>query len=274
MGESDKMLHRKRVVVTRATEQSESLVEALRSHGAVPVLLPMVSFAPPEDPGPLEEALKKLGQFDWIFLTSQNALRAMQDRCALLELPLIELITGVSIAAVGPATAEAAELAGLNMDYVAQKHQGVALAEELGLRVRGKRVLLPRSDRANQDLVEVLNHLGAQVTEVIAYKTIRPNEEETKKHLLEIEKGADAVLFFSPSSVHHLKDTLGAARFVILSRVSAFTAIGSVTERALRAAGVERVIASKDTHVSAVVDALTDFFSATDPKISVGAKRG
>jgi uroporphyrinogen III methyltransferase/synthase len=274
VAETNKTLHGKRVIVTRAVEQSETLVDALRSYGAVPVLLPMVSFAPPEDSEPLEAVLKNLRQFDWIFLTSQNALRAMQDRCAMMGLQLVEMSAAVSVAAVGPATAEAAEHAGLKIAYVAQKHQGVALAEELGERVRGKRVLLPRSDRANRDLVEVLDHLGARVTEVIAYKTIRPNEAETKKHLSEIEKGADAVLFFSPSSVHHLRDTLGAARFVILSREIAFTAIGSVTERALRAAGVERVIASKDTHVTAVVDALTDFFSTSEQKLSVGAKRG
>ncbi len=267
-------LQGKRVIVTRAVEQSGSLLEALRSHGAVPVLLPMVSFAPPEVPEPLEAALRDLQRFDWLFLTSQNALRAMQDRCALLGLQLNELIAGVAVAAVGPATAESAEHAGLRIAYVAQKHQGVALAEELGERVRGKRVLLPRSDRANQDLVEVLGKLGAQVTEVVAYKTIRPDDDETKKHLSVFENGADAVLFFSPSSVQHLRDALGPARFVILSREIAFTAIGSVTERALRAAGVERVIVARDTHVASIVDALNNLFSTIDQKSSVGAKRG
>ena len=139
----------------------------------------MVSFAPPDDPSTLDVALRNLKNFDWIFLTSQNALRAMQDRSTLLSLPLAELVAGVRIAAVGPATAEAVGHAGLEVTYIAQKHQGVALAEELGERVRGKKILLPRSDRANQDLVETLDHLGAEVTEVIAYKTIRPNEKKT-----------------------------------------------------------------------------------------------
>ena len=274
MAETFNILRGKRVIVTRAVEQSESLLSALRESAAIPVLLPMVSFAPPDDPSTLDEALRNLKNFDWIFLTSQNALRAMQDRSKLLPLPLADLIAGVRIAAVGPATAEAVEHAGLEVTYVAQKHQGVALAEELGERVRGKKILLPRSDRANQDLVEALARLGAEVTEVIAYKTIRPNEEENSRYTAELEKGADAILFFSPSAVHHLQELLGAAKFVIMSRVVAFAAIGPVTEKSLRAAGVERVIASKDTHAAAVLTALSDFFAIADQNLPAGAKRG
>jgi len=42
-----------------------------------------------------------------MFFTSQTALRAVQQRCAVLELPLPTVFDGVKIAAVGPATAEA-----------------------------------------------------------------------------------------------------------------------------------------------------------------------
>jgi uroporphyrinogen-III synthase len=133
--------------------------------------------------------------------------------------------------------------------------------------------LLPRSDRANQELVEALNKLGAHVTEVIAYRTIRPTEGEITKYASEIERGADAILFFSPSAVHHLQDILGAAKFVILSRTAAFTAIGPVTEKALGAVGVQRIISAKDTQVTAVIDSLVDFFS-TSNQLQAGAKRG
>jgi uroporphyrinogen III methyltransferase/synthase len=266
-------LQGKRVIVTRAVEQSENLVAELRKNGATTVLVPMVSFAPPEDIAPFDEVLRNLHSFHWLFLTSQNAIRAIQDRSLSLELSMLEMMRGVQIAAVGPATAEAAEEAGLKVTYVAQKHQGVALAQELAERVKGQRVLLPRSDRANQDLVELLNKLGAPVTEVIAYRTIRPAEDEIAKYASEIERGADAILFFSPSAVRHLQDIVGAAKFVILSRAAAFTAIGPVTEKALRAAGVQRIISAKDTQVMAVIDALIDFFSASN-QLQAGAKRG
>ena len=273
MGESHKSLEGKRIVVTRAVEQSEALVAELRTSGATAVLLPMVRFAPPEDLRALDGVLRTLRSFDWIFLTSQNALRALEDRCRLLGLSLRELTAGVPIAAVGPATADAAQEVGLEITYIAVKHQGVALARELADRVRGQRVLLPRSDRASQDLIDVLKQLGAEVTEVVAYRTLSPNEAEMRAFEAEVDRGADAILFFSPSAVHHLRDILGAARFVILSRHAAFTAIGPVTEKAVRATGVERVISAKETHVTAVIDALIEFFSCPQP-LQAGAKRG
>jgi len=270
--ENYKMLEGKRVVVTRAIEQSETTVQELRAHGSRPVLLPMVAFAPPDDARPFDAALRDLRQFDWVFLTSQNALRAMRERCGIIGVALVNAIAGVKIAAVGPATAEAAEAVGLEVAYVARKHQGVALAEELSASVRGKSVLLPRSDRANRDLVETLERFGARVTEVVAYKTIRPTDEENRQHLAEIEKGVDAILFFSPSAVHHLQDVLGGARFVIMSNKVGFVAIGPVTEKALRETGVGRIFASTDVHSEAVVDALAECFAGAQQGLPAGAK--
>jgi len=256
-----KALRGKRVVVTRAAEQSEQLVAALNAKGAVPVLLPMVAFAPPDDLQALDEAFRRMRGYDWMFLTSQNAVRALGERGDALELDLREVLSGVKIAAVGPATSEAAENAGLRVAYVASKHQGTALAEELANEVRGKRVLLPRSDRANPGLVTVLQQLGAKVTEVCAYKTIRPRSDTDAAAMT---KEADAVLFFSPSAVHHLLDLLGRDSFVNLSQRSVFTAIGPVTEQALHRAGATRVLLSTDTSSGAIVESLTDYFVNAD----------
>lgn len=269
-----KALSGKRVIVTRATEQSTSLLAALREQGAVPVLMPLVSFLPPDDSAPLDDALLHLRQYHWVLLTSQNGLRALQERCLSLSLPIAKAFSGVRIGAVGPATAESAESAGLQVSYVARNHHGVALAEELAAEVKGKRVLLPRSDKANHDLVETLHRLGAEVSEVIAYKTVRPSEEKTAEYEKILREGADAVLFFSPSAVHHLSDLLGAERFHQFSQVAAFAAIGPVTEQALRQAGIERVLLAQDTTVGAVLDALTEHFSRPGLDLPTGVKTG
>jgi uroporphyrinogen-III synthase len=98
----------------------------------------------------------------------------VQQRCAELELPLEKAFAGVKIAAVGPATAEAVTSAGLTVNFVSKIHTGVALAEEISAETKKKHVFLPRSDRANPDLIEALNLRGWQVTPVVAYKTVSP----------------------------------------------------------------------------------------------------
>lgn len=282
-----KSLKGKRVLLTRALEQSAQLVNALAEKGAIPLVLPMVAFAPPDDPSPLEDAIRQLRSYDWVFLTSQNALRALQERCRGLGVNLAEALTSVNIAAVGPATAGAAENAGLRVAYVASKHLGVALAEELAERVKGKRVLLPRSGRANPELVEELNRFGARVFEVCAYKTIRPEKTDSETVTTIAQEGVDAVLFFSPSAVHHLRELLGNERFLELSRRSVFAAIGPVTEDALHNVNVERVVLARETSVNSILETLGDYFvqkcvrGASDPQPgmavpgqSAGVKRG
>jgi uroporphyrinogen-III synthase len=250
-------LRGKRVIVTRALEQSEQLVAELNARGAVPVVLPMVAFVPPDDLRPLDDAIRQLRSFDWLFLTSQNSLRALRERCESLKLDLREVFSGVKLAVVGPATAEAVEREGLRVAHVASKHQGSTLAEELTNDVRDKRVLLPRSDRANPELVELLKRFGAHVTEVCAYKTIRPEGgADTAAKIAQ----ADAVLFFSPSAVHHLRESLGHQAFLDLSRRSVFVAIGPVTGEALRVMNAATVVVARDASVDAAMETLGDYF--------------
>jgi uroporphyrinogen-III synthase len=271
---SNKPLTGKRVVVTRALEQSQSLADALRDAGAEPVLLPLVAFAPADNPAELDACLKNSARFDWVFFTSQNAVRAVRQRCEVLELPLARVFDGVKIAAVGPTTAEAVTAAGLTVDFISQIQTGVALAGELSSATRTKRVFLPRSDRANPDLIEALNLHGWQVTPVVAYKTVSPSSESPGLRDSLLRANADAILFFSPSAVHHLRDLLGSARFRELSHQAIFVAIGPVSENALKAEGVDRILLAADTTVAAAVSALANYFAKAGQQQPAGAKQG
>ena len=267
-------LQAKRVVVTRAAEQSQDLVRALQEKGAVPVVLPMVAFSPADNLAELDQAIGGLAQFDWVFLTSQNALRALQERCQALHCDLPSAVGAARVGVVGPATAEAARAASINVSYVATKHQGVSFVQELAAEVRGKRIFLPRSDRANPDLVEQLRHLSAHVTDVVAYKTIAPDEAALARTRATLQQAVDAVLFFSPSAVHHLQDILGNEKVLELSRHAIFAAIGPVTEKALHSADVERVLLAADTTVNSIVEALEDHFARSRSRLYRGVQQG
>lgn len=263
----------KRVVVTRALEQCESLCNDLQARGATPILLPLISFAPPDDFAPLDLALRDFSQFDWLFLTSQNVLRSLLERSASLKISLPDALTNARVAAVGPATADAASDAGLTIAHVAENHQGLALAEELHTELLGCRVFLPRSDRANPELPEALRQLGAEVVEAVAYRTVRPGDPDPAVLSAVSHGDADAILFFSPTAVLHFRDLLGEAKFRALQEKAVFAAIGPVTARALQDAGSERIISAKDTTVPAVIAVLEKYFAGTKQPLA-GAKRG
>ena len=269
-----KPLAGKRIVVTRAVEQSRSMADALCEAGAEPVLLPLVTFAPPDTFSGLDDFLKNVGECDWVVFTSQNALRAVQERSAALGLVLSQTLNDARIAAVGPATADAIRTAGLRVAYVSHVHRGEALAEELSTEITGRRVFLPRSDRANPELVDALNHHGAKVRAFPAYKTVPPDADAQRLQQTISRSGSDAILFFSPSAVHHLCEILGAEPFCNLSRQSVFVAIGPITEKALRTEGVDRLLVASDTTVAAIIAVLTEFFTKAGQHQPAGAKQG
>jgi len=263
----------KRIVITRSATQSEAIARELTVRGAIPVVLPLVAFAEPEDFAPLDAAIAEIQRFDWMILTSAQAVRSVVKRCDELKLGLIRSESKLQIACVGPVTAEAARQAGLPVGYVAETHTGAALAEELGTRLAEAKVFLPRSDRANPDLPLALKRHGAEVGEVIAYRTLRPTAVD-ERNLNQIANGAaDAVLFFSPSAVHHFAELFGGEQFRALQDKLAITAVGPVTEKALRGAGLQRTLLADDTTSAAVIEALEAHFASVMKSAQAGAKR-
>lgn len=259
-------------MITRAAAQSEALAQELSARRALPVVLPLVSFAEPEDFAPLDRAIEEVQEFDWVILTSAQTVRALVQRAGELQKSFARTEGRLRVACVGPVTAEAARNAKLSVEYVAVTHSGVGLANELGVKLHGAKVLLPRSDRANPDLPAALKRHGAQVTEVIAYRTVRQSESDQDSVKKIVAGGADAILFFSPSAVQHFAELVGAEKLRTIRDRLAITAVGPVTAKALREAGVERIVVAVDTTAASVIDALEKHFAAAKAA-PAGAKR-
>ena len=250
----------KRVVVTRAPEQSQELVDALENLGAEVLLMPTVSFAPPEDSSELDATMKNKKDFDWILFTSQNAVRFVFQRACELTPVRPAQPPKPLVAAVGVATAQAARNLDLRVDFVAQTQTGESLAAELRDQMVGKRVLLPRSDRVDDRLPDALREAGAQVKEVVAYRTLRPASLDPE--ILSAVRKAEvaAIVFASPSAYHNLAAFVPAAELNALSERVQFAAIGSTTTRALREAGARVAIEANDSSSAGLADAIAKYY--------------
>jgi len=260
------------VIVTRAETQSSELCEELKARGAIVKRLPLISFAPPENYDALDTALSSIGTFDWILFASANAVQAVERRGEQLGLSFDALASLPRAAAVGPATSNAAEAAGFSVEYVAVDHSGAGLARELGGELRGKRVLLPRSDRANPELPAALRKSGALVTEVVAYRNLPPNGTDRDKMNESLRDGVDGILFYSPSAVQNFLELLGRERMASFQGRVLMVAIGPTTANALSAAGIQRIARAADTTTKAVVEALEGHLARTK-KLSVGGAK-
>lgn len=249
----------RRVVTTRAPEQSQELVDRLRDAGAEALALPLVRFLEPEDATALDGEIDALEQFDWLVLTSANVVRFFLTRCRKMD--RWPRAGKPKIAVVGPATRAAVVAAGLDAALMPQAFHGAALAAELAPQMTGQRVLLPRSDRAAADLPAALRRAGAMVTEVVAYRTAAP--ESVDGSIVErICRGeVDAVIFFSPSAVEEFVRVVGSEALGQIGARVTLTAVGPVTADAIRAAGVRSPVEAAAATSASVVETLEQHFA-------------
>ncbi|HEX6494571.1 MAG TPA: uroporphyrinogen-III synthase [Acidobacteriaceae bacterium] len=255
----------RRIVVTRAERQSGGLRERLERQGAEVLLLPTIEIAPPESYGPLDDALRRAQDFDWLVVTSANAVRVIGERLdargLLKQGPTAQSLTRLRCAAVGPSTAQALRELGLTVDVIPERYVGEVLAAALTDRVRGERVLLVRAAAARDVVPDALRAAGSTLTIVDAYRTVVP--ADAAERACAIFGGAplpDAVVFTSGSTVTHLLDVLREAALAFPREV-ACVSIGPVTSAALRDAGLvvgaEAETASLDALVTACVRVFT-----------------
>lgn len=226
-----------RVVLTRARHQTGALMTAFEAAGARVELLPLLEVLPPADPGPLEAALQKLGSFDWLVLSSANAVGACG---AHHDGPWPR------VAVVGPATAAALRRHGVEPDLEARQSDANGLADALAERVRGQRVLLPQADDARPELERRLRAAGAQVVAVVAYSKHLPAEAFAQAERLFAREPIGWVVFTSPRTVQCFVEVLGASWPERCGELRALT-IGPTTAAELERRGVTAVTAARPT---------------------------
>jgi len=254
-------LNGKYIVNTRAAHQAEAFNVLLRARGAVPLDYPSIAIAPPEDSTLLDAALCNLiaGRFDWLILTSANTVMAVAQRLKALELTL----TGAAFrtAAVGPATAEAAQTQlGLDLFDLPPQYIAESLAEHLPIET-GTQVLLPESAVARPTLANRLLERGAVVRVVDAYQTICGQGGVDLARLL-AQKRIDALTFTSSSTVSYFLERLdkeGGRREDALALCAA--CIGTKTAAIARECGFTVVTTAIEHTLDGLIDALDTYFA-------------
>lgn len=262
----ERPLFGRRVLVTRSREQAAEMVDLLEAHGAEAIEAPLINIVPPDDYGPLDEACERAGGFDWIIFTSANGASAFMDR--LLSGPRdVRALAGARLCAVGPGTASRLTRFGLKVDLVPDDHSAdgvVAALKEAGS-VKGKRVLFAKADIARDTLPEELRAAGAQVTEVVAYRTVTA---EGDAHLgiyrQLLDRQIDAVTFSSASAVRAFVSIYGADQAVDLLNHTTVATIGPVTADAAVRYGITPQITPATSTISALVEALVSHFRASE----------
>ena len=256
----------RRILVTRPKEQARDLVERLEAMGAEAIEAPMIRIEPPEDFGPLDDAIARVGTFDWVIFTSANAVDAFVDR--LLGGPDdLRALKGVKLCVVGPATGDRLTRYGLKVDLTPTEYRAEAVARALTGRtdVNGLNILLPHGDIGREVLADELRRQGAAVTEVVAYRTVVADAEREGEpdvyHLL-LERRIDVVTFTSASAVRNFVRIVGAEPAADLLATTVVAAIGPVTAEAAAQYKIPTTIVPQSYTIPALIDAIVRHFAS------------
>jgi uroporphyrinogen III methyltransferase / synthase len=256
----------RRVVVTRPREQAGELVMRLQAQGAATVEVPAIQIRDPADGGAaLAATVDRLGDYDWVVLTSPNGARrlldAVRDRGRDAR-----AFAGARLAAIGPGTAEALAGANLGVDLVPPRFVAESLLEALPApSATGGRLLLVRAAVARDVLPEGLRGKGWDVDVVEAYRTEQaPLTEEQAAAVA----AADVVTFTSSSTVSNFLAAMGGRPIP-----PAVAAIGPITAATAREHGLAVDVEAEVHTIDGLVDALVAW-AAKAPRPSPGDATG
>ncbi len=242
------------IVVTRAREQAAALADPLRELGAHVLELPTIEIRPPEDWKALDQAIREIGQYDWLIFTSANGVRYFTERLDAGARDLRDL--KARICAIGPATAASVRALHLNVDLMPEEYVAesvLAAFEKADL--AGKRVLLPRAAKARDVIPAELDRRGARVDVVAAYQTIIPeNAAQRAAEIFEGERKPDWITFTSSSTVTNCAELCPAGKL----RGVRVASIGPVTSATARELGIEVHAEPSEYTIAGLVEAILE----------------
>ncbi len=198
----------KTVLVTRSAGQSSQFSDLLKQEGAQVIEMPALVITPPSSWDELDDAIANLSDFDWLILTSSNAVDYFFERL-FDQGKDIYALAGVKIAVVGKKTAACLKKNGLMPDFIPPDFVADSLVAHFPESLQGKKVLFPRVESGGRDiLLKEITAQGAQVTEVAAYESgcpaqIAPDALEALQ-----QQRVDVITFASSKTVKHFVQLL------------------------------------------------------------------
>lgn len=246
------------VLVTRAKHQAAGLAGPLEALGATVLVAPVIDTVEPADWELVDAAIDRLSSYDWVVLTSVNAVDRFTARMQERGLQP-QSLASVKVAVVGPSTAERLHELGVSADLVPDDYRAEGLVREFAALGAGPewRVLVPRAEQAREILPDSLRTSGAHVDVVPVYRTVPAAPDPAIVDTLRRGE-VDVITFTSPSTVRHFLAWVESAGLsaaeVMASAASA--SIGPVTSEALESRGYTVACEATDSTATGLVDAI------------------
>jgi uroporphyrinogen III methyltransferase / synthase len=252
---TERPLQGTRVLVTRPAPENDlsppdPLVEQLRQLGAEVMVQPAIRIGPPPDWRPVDAALARLDEFDWLVFSSANGVRYLLKKGT--QLFFRKRAASPFLAAIGPGTADELTRYGLHADLVPPQFRAESLAEVLAPQALGKRFLLVRASRGREVLAERLTAAGALVEQIVVYTNADVEQPDPKIAALLRAGQIDWITVTSSTIARSLVRLFGEDL-----RRAKLASISPITSGTLRELGHQPAVEAGEYTLAGLVSAMT-----------------
>ncbi|MFA5285365.1 MAG: uroporphyrinogen-III synthase, partial [Smithellaceae bacterium] len=223
------------VVITRPERQVDDLARLLAAQGASPIAFPTIRIEPPSDWRELDKALERLEIYDWLIFTSANGVHFFFERLR-EKGGDVRSLKGIKICCIGPATAAQIESRGIRVDLVPGEFiaEGI-LKSFVSMDLAGRKILIPRAEKARDVLPQGLRRQGAEVDVAVTYRTMNSGRKKEELQRFIDAGEVDVITFTSSSTVTNFVEIMGAD--YVLPPSIKIACIGPVTAATAKKAG-------------------------------------
>lgn len=240
------------VILTRSRNRLSGLSAEFAKRGATVLELPLFKLAAGADELAAGGALAQLKPGGWIICTSANAVDAAQRIGA-------EGLARARVAAVGPATAAAAERLGCSVTVLPEQSSGAALAAAMAAFAPEEAIFL-RGRRWDPALPQLLGGAGWRLHsyEVYAMEREIPGASAIGELRSALESGRAAVVLLSQANAEAFFEVASNAGSGV-ARLEATLAIGPKLAERCRALGFREVLAPQENSAARLPDLFAEW---------------
>ncbi len=204
----EKALFGKKILITRAQEQSYSFASKLIKQGAQPIYCPIVSYEITEKETYNKSIINNLSAFNWIFFTSQNAVKFFFE---ILNKNYYDsrALSKIQIAAVGYKTKCELERYNIKADFIPKRFSFNDLINELSeiTDLNSQKILFPTQVETCQGMSQ---QQATSLPGVITWPIYKANfiNDLSEQTINQIQDGVDVLTLFSSNTAVHFSNLI------------------------------------------------------------------
>ncbi len=240
----------KTVMVTRPIHQVDAVARPLQELGANVVIQPAIQISAPADWQPVDAAMQKTGQYDWLVFSSSNGVRYLLNHLLEQGGDMRDL-RDVKLAAMGPGTATELARFHLTADLQPEDFRAESLAAALEPEASGGRFLLARASRGREVLADSLRSSGAKVDQIVVYDSQDITTSDPDVQALMDDHQVDWITVTSSAIARSLDGMFGGQL-----RECSLASISPVSSATLRELGLEPAVEATTYTMEGLVEAI------------------